>query len=112
MLRHSYSYLERRYSKKTRLEVLVLVVGMAAVLIGGLVAVQMSDTDGERNTRAKSEFKPEKSLDRKNLIEQQEYYLRVVCEQSKDACAKAQELIRKQNCQLFGESCTQKLKRR
>jgi hypothetical protein len=105
MSHHSYSYLERRYSKKTRLQVLLLVTGMVAALIGAIATVQMSETDAEKNARVESELKSERSVDRKNLIEQQEYYLRVSCEQGKAACDKAQELIRKQNCQMFGENC-------
>jgi len=83
MSHHSYSYLERRYSKKTRLQVLLLVTGTVAALIGAIATVQMSETDAEKNGRVESELKSERSVDRKNLIEQQEYYLRVSCEQGR-----------------------------
>jgi len=105
MSHHSYSYLERRYSKKTRLQVLLLVTGVVVVLIGAIATVQLSETDAEKNARVESELKSERSVDRKNLIEQQEYDLRVSCEQGKAACDKALEQIRKQNCQMFGENC-------
>ncbi len=105
MSHHSYSYLERRYSKKTKLQVLLLVTGMVGALIGAIATVQLSETDAEKNGRVESELKSERSVDRKNLIEQQEYYLRVSCEQGKAACDEAREDIRKQNCQMFGENC-------
>src|SRR5271169_6056447 len=105
MSHHSYSYLERRYSKKTRLQVLLLVTGVVVALIGAVATVQLSETDPERNARVEAEYKTERSVDRKNLIEQQEYYLRVSCEQGKAACDKALAQIRKQNCQMFGENC-------
>ena len=79
--------------------------GLTASFIGGVVALQLSETPNERNARAESEFKTERSLDRTNVIEQQEYYLRVACEHSKVACDKAKEDIRRQNCQLYGEGC-------
>jgi hypothetical protein len=68
MSHHSYSYLERRYSKKTRLQVFLLVTGLTAAFVGGLVAAQMSETDTERNARAEGEFRTEQSTYRKNLV--------------------------------------------
>lgn len=102
---HSYSYLERRYSKKTRLQVFLLVTGLTAAFVVGLVAVQMSETDADRNARAEAEFSTGQRLARKNLIEQQQYYLSASCERGKAACEKAVEVVRKQNCQLYGEGC-------
>jgi hypothetical protein len=105
MSHHSYSYLERRYGKKTRLQVLLLMTGMVVALIGAIATVQMSETDAEKNARVESELKSERNVDRKNLIEQQEYYLSVACEHGKAACDKAKEEVQKQNCQMFGENC-------
>ncbi len=105
MSHHSYSYLERRYSKKTSLQVFLLAAVMTAVLIGALVAVQMSETTNEANARAESDFKTERSVDRQRLREEQQDYVTIACGQSKKACDEAQEKVRQQNCQLYGEGC-------
>jgi hypothetical protein len=104
-LRHSYSYLERRYRKKTRLQVFLLVTGLTAALVGGLVALQMSETDAERFARAERQYSPEQSLDRASVSRRQDYNLRLACDLGPEACAEAKEEIRKQNCQLYREGC-------
>ena len=99
------SYLDERYSRKTRLQVVLMVLGFFVIFIGGVVAVQLSETPDERNARAESEFKSDRSLDRKRLLDEQENYVRVACEQSKKACDNAKEDVQRQNCQMFGEGC-------
>ncbi|HKN74023.1 MAG TPA: hypothetical protein VJW94_02505 [Candidatus Acidoferrum sp.] len=105
MLPYSYSYLERRYSRKTRLQVFLLATGMTAALVGAIAAVELSETPEERNARVESEFRTDQITDRKNLMEQQQYYLSRSCEQGKAACDRAVAIIREQNCRLYGEGC-------
>jgi hypothetical protein len=105
MSHHSYSYLERRYSKKTRLQVFLLATGLSAAFIGGLVVLQLSETDAERHASAQQGSRAEQSVDRESVRKRQNYTLRVACELGPDACAQAQEEIRKQNCQLYSEGC-------
>jgi hypothetical protein len=99
------SYLEERYSRKTRLQVVLMVLGFFVIFIGGVVAVQLSETPDESNARTESEFKRERSLDRKRLLDEQDNYIRAACEQSKKACDQAKADVQKQNCQLFSEGC-------
>jgi hypothetical protein len=101
------SYWVKRYSKKTRIQVLLMVIGMAAVFIGCLVALQKSETDAERTARIQSEFTGQ-PIHRHSVMKEQDEYLQFACLDGKDACDKAKEEIRKENCQLFGESCTRK----
>jgi hypothetical protein len=108
MSHHSYSYLEGRYSKRTRLQVFLLIAGMTAAFVPGLVALQMSETDAERNTRADRAVSAEQSFDRESVRKRQSYTLRIACDQGPDACAEAQEEIRKQNCHLYREGCKSK----
>jgi hypothetical protein len=65
----------------------------------------MSETDAERSARADREFRAEQSVDRESVRKRQSYSLSVACEIGPDACAQAQEEIRKQNCQLYREGC-------
>lgn len=105
MSHHSYSYLERRYSRKTRLEVLLLAMGLAVALVGGVVALQMSVTEAARNAKANGEHGAEESLDRESVSRRQNDSLRNACYEGTEACAEEQEEIRKQNCQLYREGC-------
>lgn len=105
MSHHTYSYLERRYSRKTRLQVFLLLTGLSVALVGGLAALEMSETDAERNARGERLYSPEQSVDRESVTKRQSYTLHLACEQGPDACAEAQEEIRKQNCQLYRVGC-------
>jgi hypothetical protein len=91
-----YHYVEKRYGKKARAQVFWLTTGLIVLFVGSLVALQMSETDAERKARAQK---------------QQEEFLVIACKQGKDACDKAQEEIRRQNCELFGEDCSPKVKK-
>lgn len=99
---HAYSYLEQRYSRKTRLQVLVLATGLTVALVVGLVALQAAVTDAARNARANREYGAESP---NRIRERQDYLLRITCDEFPEDCAQEQEEIREQNCQLYGEDC-------
>jgi hypothetical protein len=100
-----YSYWVKRYSKKSRRQVSLTVIGMVAVFIGSVVALQESGSERERNVRVQSEFTGRPAIQRSALIKQQDEYIRNACLDGKDACDKAKAKIQQENCQLFGESC-------
>ena len=87
-----------------------MVIGMVAVFIGSVVALQESETERERNVRVQSEFTGRPPIQRSYLMKQQDEYLRYACLDGKDACDKAKGEIQQENCQLFGESCPRSLK--
>jgi hypothetical protein len=87
-----YRYVKKKYAKKTRAEVFWSTTGLVFLLVGGLVALQFSETDAEKKARIKK---------------QQEEYLVVVCKLGKAACDNAKAAIRTQNCYFHGEDCTQ-----
>jgi len=105
-----YSYWVKRYSKKTRRQVSLMVIGMVAVFIGSVVALQKSETERERDARVQSEFTGRPLTQRSALIKYQDDYLQNACLDGKDACDKAKAEIQQENCQLFGEGCTRNLK--
>jgi hypothetical protein len=94
-----YSYWVRRYSKESRQQVSLMVIGMVAVFIGCVVALQKSETERERPP-----------IQRSYLMKQQDEYLQNACLGGKDACDKAKAEIQQENCQLFGEDCPRSLK--
>lgn len=91
-----YHYLQKRYGKKARAQVFWSTAGLIVLFVGGLVALQMSETDAERKARVQK---------------RQEEFLVIACKQGKDACDKAQEEIRQQNCEFFGEDSSPKVKK-
>ena len=91
-----YHYLQKRYGKNARAQLFWSTTGLIVLFVGGLVALQMSETDAERKARVQK---------------QQEESLVIACKQGKDACDKAQEGIRRQNCEFFGEDCSPKVKK-
>ena len=105
-----YSYWVKRYSKKSRRQVSLMVVGMVAVLIGCVVALQESETEREKDAGVESEFTSRPAIQRSALIKQQDEYIQDACLDGKDACDKAKAEIQQENCQLFGESCPRSLK--
>jgi hypothetical protein len=84
-----YSYWVKRYSKKSRRQVSLTVIGMVAVFIGSVVALQESGSERERNVRVQSEFTGRPAIQRSALIKQQDEYIRNACLDGKDACDKA-----------------------
>jgi hypothetical protein len=100
-----YSYWVRRYSKESRQQVSLMVIGMVAVFVGSVVALQESETERERDARVQSEFSGRPLVQRIHLMKQQDEYLQNACLDGKDACDKAKAEIQQENCQPFGESC-------
>jgi hypothetical protein len=86
----------------------LLVAAIVVAFIGGIILLQLNETPDERNARAESEFKTERSVNRKRLIEEQENYLTIACAQSKNSCDKAKQDVQRQNCEMFREGCTRK----
>jgi hypothetical protein len=105
-----YSYWVKRYSKKSRRQVSLMVIGMVTVLLGSVVALQKSETERERDVSVQSEFTGRPIIQRSHLIKQQDEYLQNACLDGKDACDKAKAEIQKENCQLFAEDCPRNLK--
>jgi hypothetical protein len=85
-----------------------MVIGMAAIFVGCVIELQESETERERDARVQSDFTGRPLIQRSHLMKQQDEYLQNACLDGKDACDKAKEEIRQENCQLFGESCPQK----
>lgn len=82
-----------------------MVIGMVAVFIGSVVALQKSETERDRDARVQSEFTEGPVIQRSALMKQQDEYLQNACLDGKDACDKAKAEIQQENCQLFGETC-------
>jgi type II secretory pathway pseudopilin PulG len=95
------SYWVRRYQDEKK--VVVMVIVMAVILVGAAITFQMSKPDTVKSVEA--------PVQRSYLQKQQDEYLQDACLDGKDACDKAKEEIRRQNCELFGE-CLQKPNRR
>jgi hypothetical protein len=105
-----YSYWVKRYSKKSRRQVSLMVIGMVAVFVGCVVVLQKSETEHERVARVQSEFTGRPVIQRDAKIKQQDEYLQNACLDGKHACDKAKAEIQQENCQLFGENCARNLK--
>jgi hypothetical protein len=70
-----------------------MVIGMVAVLVGSVVALQESETERERDARIESEFTGRPLIQRSHLMKQQDEYLQNACLDGKDACDKAKAEI-------------------
>ena len=69
--------------------------GFAVIVIGSIVAFELSETNAERRARVQRE---------------EDEYLSAVCKQGKKACDEVQEEMRKQDCEIFPEDCSPKPK--
>jgi hypothetical protein len=78
-----YHYLEKRYGRKTRAQVFWSTTGVILLFVGSLVVVRIGETDTQRKARIQGE---------------QAFYLRIVCKLGENACAVAQEDMRKVTC--------------
>ena len=96
-----YSYWVRRYSKKGRRQVSLMVIGMVAVFVGCFIELQESETERERVARVQSESTGRPVIQRNASMKQQDEYLQNACLDGKDACDRAKEEIRKENCHLL-----------
>jgi hypothetical protein len=74
-----------------------MVIGMVAIFVGSVVALQKSETERERNARVQSEFTGRPLIQRSHLMKQQDEYLQNACHDQ-------------ENCELFGEDCPRNLK--
>ncbi len=96
-----YHYLEKRYGKSGRDQPFWTMAVLIVLVLSSVVVIQLSETDAGRNARAQSE---------RTVKAEQQYRLKVACYQGEEECDKANEEIRKENCQLYGEGCPQKAK--
>ena len=86
-----YRYVQEKYGKNSRAQVFWSTIGLVALFVGGLVALQFSETDAESKDRIRRD---------------EEFYVRVACKLGNRVCAFAQEDSRRVKCNLLGEDCS------
>ncbi len=86
---NQYYYVQKKYGTNSVAQTFWMLI---ILLVGGLVALQLSETDAERKARAEK---------------QEEDNLRIVCMQDKKACndLREQKERRRQRCEIYGEDC-------
>jgi hypothetical protein len=86
-------------------------MGTAALIVlvlASLFYLLIGENSDEKTARIQSESTGEAPVQRQYLMKQQEEYLRNACLEGEDACNKARQEIRDENCKLFGDDCPKK----